>query len=182
MSPASPASAPASGSTCPPPFRPPPLLQSATAVRDAEELGAGDTVRHDTTVLYIEDNPANLKLVAQMFSLRPRVRLLSAPAPELGISLALAHRPDLILLDINLPGLDGYQVMEIFRADAVLRAIPVVAVTANAMPRDIERGRAAGFAAYLTKPLDVGTFLQTIDAMIGTPPQRDGRNRPQSAS
>jgi PAS domain S-box-containing protein len=143
--------------------------------------GAGGTVDAASgavTVLYIEDNPANLKLVAQMFTLRPRVRLLCAPAPELGIELAMAHRPDLVLLDINLPGMDGYQVLRILRAAPALKHIPVVAVTANAMLRDIERGQAAGFAAYLTKPLMVDQFLRTVDAMLGAPPQRDRQENP----
>jgi CheY-like chemotaxis protein len=84
----------------------------------------------------------------------------------LGIELALAHRPDLILLDINMPHLDGYQVLEIFKADSRLKGVPVVAITANALPRDIARGTAAGFAAYLTKPLNIEQFLKTIDACL----------------
>ena len=118
------------------------------------------------TVLSIDDNPANLKLIAQILARRSHVRLITAHTPELGIELALAHRPDLILLDINLPGMDGYQVLEVFKADAALRGIPVVAVTANAMPRDIERGKAAGFADYLTKPLIIHQFLKVVDAQL----------------
>jgi PAS domain S-box-containing protein len=117
-------------------------------------------------VLCIDDNPANLKLVTQMLGMRQNLRLITAHKPELGIELALAHRPDLILLDINMPGMDGYQVLEIFKADPVLRATPVIAVTANAMPRDIERGLAAGFADYLTKPLEIDHFLHVIDGYL----------------
>jgi CheY-like chemotaxis protein len=98
--------------------------------------------------------------------MREHVHLLTAHTPELGIELALAHRPDLILLDINMPGMDGYQVLKVLQASAELRHIPVVAITANAMPRDIERGKAAGFADYLTKPLDIGLFLQVADALL----------------
>ncbi|MDP2155495.1 MAG: response regulator, partial [Sulfuricella sp.] len=98
-----------------------------------------DAAQH--TVLYIEDNPSNLRLVAQILGRRQHIRLLTAHTPELGIELALARRPELILLDINMPGMDGYQVLEVFKADAGLKRIPVVAVTANAMPRDIERGK-----------------------------------------
>jgi CheY-like chemotaxis protein len=122
------------------------------------------------TVLYIEDNPANIKLVAQILGRRPHIQLLTAHTPELGIELALARRPELILLDINLPGMDGYQVLEVFKADARLKAIPVVAITANAMTRDIERGLAAGFVDYLTKPLDVGHFHRVVDACLESPP------------
>jgi CheY-like chemotaxis protein len=100
--------------------------------------------------------------------MREHVHLLTAHTPELGIELALAHRPDLILLDINMPGMDGYQVLNVIQASAELRRIPVVAITANAMPRDIERGKAAGFTDYLTKPLDIGHFLQVVDALLDT--------------
>jgi PAS domain S-box-containing protein len=123
-----------------------------------------ETVQH--TVLYIEDNPANIKLVAQILGRRQHIRLLTAHTPELGIELALARRPDLILLDINLLGMDGYQVLEVLKADANLKTIPVVAITANAMPRDIERGRAAGFNEYLTKPLDMGQFHAVVDRLL----------------
>ena len=134
------------------------------AAERAEPVRRMDTTRH--TVLYIEDNPANIKLVAQILGRRPHIHLLTAHTPELGIELALAHRPDLILLDINLLGMDGYQVLEVFKAEANLKAIPKVAITANAMPRDIERGKAAGFSEYLTKPLDVGQFHAALDRLL----------------
>jgi CheY-like chemotaxis protein len=117
-------------------------------------------------VLCIDDNPVNLKLIAQMLTRRPQLRLLTAHAAELGLELARAHRPDLILLDINMPGLDGYQVLRLLRDDPCLRATPVMAVTANALPRDIERGRAAGFAEYLAKPLELQPFLAAVDACL----------------
>ena len=117
-------------------------------------------------VLYIEDNPANLKLVTQILGRREHIRLLTAHTPELGIELAHAHRPDLILLDINMPHMDGYQVMKILKSDANLEDIPVIAVTANAMDRDIERGMAAGFVDYLTKPLNIEQFLKTIELYL----------------
>jgi PAS domain S-box-containing protein len=121
------------------------------------------------TVLAIDDNPINLKLIAQVMAMREHIHLLTAHAPELGIELARAHRPDLILLDINMPGMDGFQVLEEFKANAVLRAIPVIAITANAMAHDIERGRKAGFVDYLTKPIDIESFLQRIDRHLATP-------------
>jgi len=133
---------------------------------DSETLTqSSDAAEH--TVLYIEDNPANLKLVAQLVGRRKHIHLLTAHTPELGIELALSHRPELILLDINMPGMDGYQVLEVFKAEANLKSIPVVAITANAMPRDIERGMAAGFTDYLTKPLDVTRFLAALDSNLG---------------
>jgi signal transduction histidine kinase/CheY-like chemotaxis protein len=118
-------------------------------------------------VLCIDDNPVNLNLITKMLGVRQHIRLVTAHTPRLGIELALAHHPDLILLDINMPGMDGYQVLEAFKADAHLKGTPVIAVTANAMSRDIERGRAAGFTDYLTKPLDIEQFLKTIDRYLG---------------
>lgn len=124
------------------------------------DAGSANAIEH--TVLYIEDNPSNIKLIAQLFGRMPHIHLLTAHTPELGIELALARQPALILLDINMPGLDGYQVLEVLKAESSLKSIPVVAITANAMPRDIERGIAAGFSDYLTKPLNVGQFLDTV--------------------
>jgi PAS domain S-box-containing protein len=132
----------------------------------ADSINATNSLQREANVLAIDDNPANLKLIAQVMGMREHVHLLTAHTPELGIELALAHRPDLILLDINMPGMDGYQVLKVLQASAELRHIPVVAITANAMPRDIERGKAAGFADYLTKPLDIGLFLQVADALL----------------
>jgi len=118
-------------------------------------------------VLYIEDNPANLKLVAQILARRKDIDLLTADNPQAGLALASTHAPSLILLDINLPGLDGYQVLARLKADQRLCAIPVVAVTAKAMPRDIERGMAAGFSDYLTKPLDLARFREVVERVLG---------------
>lgn len=118
------------------------------------------------TVLYIEDNPANLKLVAQILAQVPNIHLLTAHTPSLGIELALARRPELILVDINLPGMDGYQVLRVLKAEASLKDTPVIAITANAMPSNIERGLAAGFSDYLTKPLDVSGFMNTVNRCL----------------
>jgi CheY-like chemotaxis protein/anti-sigma regulatory factor (Ser/Thr protein kinase) len=124
-------------------------------------------------VLYIEDNPSNIKLIAQILGHRPHINLLTAHTPALGIELAQSRHPELILLDINMPGMSGYQVLEVFKADPQLQAIPVIAVTANAMPRDIERGREAGFSAYLTKPIDVAGFFKLLDRFLL--PSREGQ-------
>ncbi len=150
----------------------PPARAAVAGAGDGERTAAGTAPERPGHVLCIDDNPVNLKLIAHMLGMRPNLRVITAHAPELGIELALTHQPDLILLDINMPGMDGYQVLEILKADARLRRIPVVAVTANAMPRDIERGKTAGFRDYLTKPLDVDRFLETIDRCL-----TDGENR-----
>jgi len=118
------------------------------------------------TLLYVEDNPANLQLVEQIIARRPDMRLLSARNGPLGVELARAARPDVILMDINLPGMSGIKAMQILRADTATAHIPVVALSANAMPRDIERGLEAGFFRYLTKPIKVNEFLDTLDVAL----------------
>lgn len=120
----------------------------------------------ESTVLVIDDNPTNLKLVVQILGKRPQLRVLTANTADLGIELAQTHPPNLILLDINLPGMDGYQMLRIFQASALLCKVPVIAITANAMPCDIERGLDAGFVAYLAKPVDIPRFLETVDSHI----------------
>ena len=147
-------------------------LPSLPAERHDEREGMVLPAREgigEQTVLYVEDNPANIKLVSQIFARLSRVRLLIADTAESGIELALAKAPDLILLDINLPGMDGYQVMKILRADKRFQSTPIIAVTANAMPQDVDRGMAAGFTDYLTKPFDVKRFLETIERTLNVP-------------
>jgi PAS domain S-box-containing protein len=115
------------------------------------------------TLLYVEDNKANMALVEQLVARRPDLRLLGAEDAMRGIALARAHQPDLILMDINLPGINGMQALAILREDAATRHIPVLALSANAMPRDIEKGMAAGFFRYLTKPIRVPEFMAALD-------------------
>ncbi len=117
-------------------------------------------------VLYIEDNPANLKLVEQVLASCQHIQMLAATTPEQGIQLARSEQPDLVLLDINLPNIDGYQVMTELRKYPELRDMPVIAVTANAMPLDIERGMNAGFLRYVTKPLDVTRFIAVVNESL----------------
>ena len=119
------------------------------------------------SVLYIEDNPANLRLVEQIISGIPNIHMWSAPEPLLGLELAMEHLPDLILLDINLPGMDGYQVLKQLRKDEKSRGIPVLAISANAMPKDIEKGKQAGFDGYITKPVNVKELLEMVEAKLG---------------
>jgi CheY-like chemotaxis protein len=117
-------------------------------------------------VLYIEDNPANRALLTQALRRQSGVTLLTAPNGELGVELALTQRPDLILLDINLPDLGGYEVLARLRADPLSAEVPVFAVTANALAADIQRGREAGFAEYLTKPIDVNQLRALLDLYL----------------
>jgi CheY-like chemotaxis protein len=94
------------------------------------------------------------------------MRLLSAKNGTLGIEIARASRPDVILMDINLPGMSGIKAMQILRADTATAHIPVVALSANAIPRDIERGLQAGFFRYLTKPIKIREFNDTLDVAL----------------
>ena len=118
------------------------------------------------TLLYVEDNPANLMLVEQLIARRPDMRLLTATNGTRGIQLARAHRPEAILMDINLPGISGIEALRTLREDAETAHIPVIALSANAMPRDVQKGLEAGFIRYLTKPIKVNEFLQTLDAVM----------------
>ena len=118
------------------------------------------------TLLYVEDNPANLKLIEQLIARRPDIRLLSARDGNTGIQLARANHPALILMDINLPGISGIEALKILREDPATKHIPVIALSANAMPRDIEKGLQAGFFRYLTKPIKIPEFMETLEAAL----------------
>ena len=118
------------------------------------------------TLLYVEDNRANLQLVEQLIARRPDMRLLSAVDGMGGIALARAHQPEVILMDINLPGISGLQALRILHEDPATSHIPVVALSANAMPRDIQKGLAAGFFRYLTKPIKINEFMEALDLAL----------------
>ncbi|MDM8565955.1 ATP-binding protein [Candidatus Halobeggiatoa sp. HSG11] len=114
-------------------------------------------------LLYIEDSRTNVSLVAQILKARPDVALMSAHTGEMGLELAQLHRPNIILLDINLPGMDGFEVMKQLRKSEHTSSIPVLALTANDTDKYLERGRKAGFLDYIIKPLDIKQFLKAID-------------------
>ena len=137
----------------------------ADRLEDLETAEFLDTLNGMISLGYLLSNKVNLRLIEGVLAQRPNIRLLSAIAPGLGLELARTHRPVLILLDINLPDMDGYAVMQCLREHAATRDIPVVGISANAMPQDLERGKAAGFAAYLTKPLDIDRLLQVVDGI-----------------
>jgi len=115
------------------------------------------------TLLYVEDNQANMQLVEQLIARRPDMRLLSAGDAILGIALARTHLPEVILMDINLPGMSGIQALKILREDPLTAHIPVLAISANAMPHDIKKGLEAGFLRYITKPIEVNEFMDALD-------------------
>ena len=123
---------------------------------------------HTYSILYIEDNPANLRLVEGLLGHRNNLNLITANEPFSGLELAKKQVPDLILLDINLPEMSGYQVMENLSQHEITKAIPVIAVSANAMPEDISKALEAGFYSYVTKPIELSSMIESIeDALQG---------------
>jgi signal transduction histidine kinase/ActR/RegA family two-component response regulator len=118
------------------------------------------------TVLCVEDNPASLQLVQLVLGARPGLRLLSATDGLRGVELARAHLPDVILMDNNMPLLSGSEAQAILRDDPRTADIPIIALTANAMPNAVEKGLAAGFFLYLTKPVDVQQLVSAVDSAL----------------
>ncbi|BAO81662.1 signal transduction histidine kinase [Serpentinimonas raichei] len=118
------------------------------------------------TLLYVEDNPANLELVEQIVARRTDLRLLGAADASLGIEFARVYQPEVILMDINLPGISGIEAMKILRADPSTAHIPIIALSANAVPRDIQLSLEAGFFNYLTKPIKVKQLMDALDAAL----------------
>jgi CheY-like chemotaxis protein len=147
-----------------------PALDAQTPPPEAEAHAPAQPGAPLRTLLYVEDNPANLKLVEQLIARRPTLRLLTAVDGNQGIQVARAQQPDVILMDINLPGISGIDAMKILRDDPATAHIPIVALSANAMPRDIERGLAAGFFSYLTKPIKVDEFMEALNAALESGP------------
>ena len=118
------------------------------------------------TLLYVEDNPANLTLVEEIVRYCPQLQLLTATDGRLGVEMARTHLPQLILMDINLPRVNGTDALKLLRADPRTAHIPVIALTANAMPGDVERSMALGFYRYLTKPINLDEFTEAINSTL----------------
>src|SRR4029079_14001642 len=118
------------------------------------------------TLLYVEDNPANLELVEELIARRPELRLLSAADGNLGIEFARAYQPEVILMDVNVPGISGIAHLKILLADSSTAHIPIIALSANAVPHDIEKALDAGFFNYLTKPIKVEQFMDALDVAL----------------
>jgi len=145
----------------------------SSSVVTLPDPGSGGPLR---TVLYVEDNPANLLLVTKLLARRPDIALLSASDGRSGVETAQANRPDVVLMDINLPGISGVTALKILAADPSTAHIPVIAVSANAMHRDIEKGLEAGFFGYLTKPIKVTEFMDTLDEALEAARTRSPRS------
>jgi PAS domain S-box-containing protein len=151
------------------------LLGAASPLRRAEDAGhaappADDGEHGIATLLYVEDNLANLDLVETFLLSRPGWRLVPALQGRIGVELAREHRPDLVLLDLHLPDISGEEVLRRLRADARTATIPVVIISADATRDSLERLRGAGADAYLTKPLDLDEFLATLETHLPSGP------------
>jgi CheY-like chemotaxis protein len=149
------------------------LISVAAPHLSMEEGGAAEVAQPQVprearlhTLLYVEDNPANLKLVEQTIARHADMHLLTAVNGNSGIEIARASQPDVILTDINLPDINGFEVLKILRSDPATAHIPVIAISANAMPRDIERGLKAGFFRYITKPIKLNELMDALDAAL----------------
>jgi PAS domain S-box-containing protein len=142
----------------------PELLPEPEPMARGQTFGPFSELTH--TLLYIEDNPANMMLVEQIIEQRSDIKLLTAVDGLRGFELARAARPDVILMDINLPGLSGNDVLKLLHHDPLTAHIPVVALSANAMLRDVRLGLDAGFFRYLTKPINMKEFMETLNMAI----------------
>lgn len=142
------------------------LSMSSVGENAASKASDIQITRHLHTLLYVEDNPANLMLVEEIIARRDDIRLISAINAIKGVKLARAELPDIILMDINLPGFNGFEAFKMLCDDQLTAQIPVIALSANAMPRDVEKGLEAGFFRYLTKPIKVAELLNTLDLAL----------------
>jgi len=120
-------------------------------------------------ILYVDDNPANIRLIEKILARKPGVEVITALDPKMGIDIAMTELPDLVLLDIHMPGMDGYDVLRFLKKQQRFENLPVIALTANAMQKEVERGLQAGFYEYLTKPLDIPKFNKIIDELLTEP-------------
>jgi len=145
---------------------PEPALKLVEQKQVAPKLALKPVDAPQKILLYIEDNLANMKLVERLIERRTDIKLLKAADGLQGIALARAALPDVILMDINLPGMSGIDALKVLREEAATAHIPVVAISANAMSRDIEVGRQLGFFRYLTKPIVVEEFMTTLDLAL----------------
>jgi PAS domain S-box-containing protein len=148
-----------------------PLARVTSAKRSAPESAAESGKKR--TILYVEDNLSNLTLIEQMLAEQPEIQLITAMQGQLGIELARQHSPDMILLDLHLPDLPGWEVLSRLQRDKATRDIPVVIISADATARQIKRLMTAGAHAYLTKPLDMVEFSRVIDGTSAPRPKED---------
>jgi signal transduction histidine kinase/CheY-like chemotaxis protein len=149
----------------------PAAAQAAQAEPPVHEKQDGEIA----TILCVDDNPASLKLVETILASRPGIRVLSAPDGRIGVELARAHRPEVILMDNNMPRMTGREAQSVLRDDPSTSDIPVIALTANAMPDAVAQGLAAGFYRYLTKPIEAPALLDAVDGALAEARTRRSR-------
>lgn len=140
------------------------VARTEEATLPEEESARDNQPRH--TLLYVEDNPANMMLIEDLIARRPDLRLLSAIDGKSGIQLARACLPDIILMDISLPDISGIEALKILRRDPATEHIPIIALSANAIPCDIEKGLNEGFFSYFTKPIRINDFMASLDMAL----------------
>jgi len=136
-------------------------------IKSAEYSLTQLTFNNHKKVLYIEDNPTNIRLLEHFFAQHHNISFDVAEEPFIGIYKARSTQPDLIILDINLPGMDGFEVLEVLKNNSSTQHIPIIGLSANAMPYDVARGIKAGFNEYLTKPVDINRLIQTLNEFLG---------------
>jgi PAS domain S-box-containing protein len=146
----------------------PPMAATPEAAPIGSSLQAGEGPRY--TVVYVEDNPSNLALMEELIATLDRVELTTAPTAEIGIELVRARRPDVVLMDINLPGMSGFEALRCLREWPETRDIPVIALSAAAMARDRKRADEAGFFCYLTKPVRVDELIGVLEGLLASRP------------
>jgi signal transduction histidine kinase len=139
-----------------------PPAAKTVAAREGDALG----LKGRRLVVYVEDNPANVTFMRDVLSEFEGLELVTAPTAEMGIELARAHRPDAVIMDINLPGISGFEALRVLREDPVTRDIPVIALTAAAAERERQRGLKAGFYRYLTKPVKVDELIAALQELL----------------
>jgi len=126
-----------------------------------------DNVVSDVTVLYIEDNPSNIHLMEDIFQEFLSYNLLTALEAQQGIELAREKQPQLIIMDINMKGMNGFEALEVIQSDSDISSIPVVALSADAMPHQIEEGLAKGFSDYWSKPFNIIELIGSLKNRLG---------------
>jgi PAS domain S-box-containing protein len=155
---------------------PPQAVVSAPPAAPAEPLSRESTV--PKTVLYVEDNPANLELVEALMARRLDLRLITAGDGNLGVEYARSYLPEVILMDLHLPGISGIEAMSQLQADALTADIPVIALSAYALPGDIEKAMKAGFVSYLTKPIVLNEFMAALNVALESSHRKSTRRVP----
>lgn len=140
---------------------------SSSSENTEEKAPCGIAVGACATILCIEDNPLSAELITETLKARPGIKVLMAPNGQMGVHLACVHQPDLILLDLQLPDLNGEEVLHRLRGDARTSALQVIVISGGASSRDSQRLLSAGASGYMDKPFTTSHFLATLDRLLG---------------